>query len=75
MFSNGDRFCDLCGGAIGGGITFDALTLAPYEAATLLDVDDPGLVPTWTQLPSGIVRLDVCRLCRSLAEDPPRVMH
>lgn len=68
--SEAERFCDMCGGEIHRGAAFHAVSLAPHEAAALLDVDDPWRVPTWTQLPNGIVRLDICGVCRSWGEDP-----
>ena len=70
MRSEAERCCDVCGGEIHRGAAFHAVSLTPYEAAALLDVDDPGRVPTWTQLPNGIVRLDICRVCRSWVDDP-----
>jgi hypothetical protein len=69
IFSDGDRVCDLCGAEIAQGEAFHAVSITLDEAADLLDVDDPGLVPTWTQLPNGIVRLDLCRVCRGWVDE------
>ena len=69
IFSDGDHVCDLCGAEIAQGEAFHAVSITLDEAADLLDVDDPGLVPTWTQLPNGIVRLDLCRVCRGWVDE------
>ena len=68
-FSNGDRVCDLCSDEIPQGEAFHAMSITLDEASDLLDVDDPGLVPTWTQLPSGVVRLDLCRVCKGWVDE------
>jgi hypothetical protein len=65
-----ERCCDLCAATIHPGADFQGGILTPYEAAALLDVDDPALVPTWTQLPDGTVQLDICLGCWSLIDDP-----
>lgn len=67
--STADRVCDFCAETIDYGTDFHVGLLTPYEAAALLDVDDPALVPTWTQLADGTVRLDICLTCWSLVDD------
>jgi hypothetical protein len=67
--SAADRICDFCAETIDHGTDFHVGLLTPYEAAALLDVDDPALVPTWTQLADGTVRLDICLTCWSLVDD------
>lgn len=52
------------------GAAFHVGILAPEVAASLLDVDDVNLVPTWTQLPDLTVRLDFCTGCYHLMGDP-----
>lgn len=65
-----ERICDFCAARIDCGADFHVGLLTPYEAAALLDVNDPALVPTWTQLADGTVRLDICLTCWSLVDDP-----
>ena len=70
MLRNGTRLCDVCGDEVPRGISYRRGMLTPHAAAELLDVDDPELVPTWTQLADGRVQLDICLGCFSLMDDP-----
>jgi hypothetical protein len=57
------RYCDVCAAEIPKGEKYSVRTMAAEGAALLLDVDDPELVPTWTQNSDGTVRLDICTVC------------
>lgn len=63
MLHAGVRRCDVCGEVIVAGAPYRLAILAPEVAASLLDVDNPDLVPTWTQQADFSVRLEVCLEC------------
>jgi hypothetical protein len=75
MTSTGSRFCDVCGETIDPGETYRSAELGAEAAAFLLEARDPDLVPTWTQLANGNVRIDICAVCMvsmgpSIRSDP-----
>jgi hypothetical protein len=70
MLRKETRICDVCGDEVPCGTSYRRGVLTPHAAAALLDVDDPDLVPTWTQLADGRVQLDICLGCFGLMEDP-----
>lgn len=57
------RICDVCGDDIACGAHYRVACTPPEAASLLLDMDDPGLIPTWEQNPDGTVRLDICQGC------------
>ena len=63
MRQSGSRVCDVCGQAIPPRETYQTVTIPAGAAASLLEVREPDLVPTWTELPNGKVRLDICSTC------------
>ena len=63
MLRENDRICDVCGENIPNGRMFRAANIPPGAAALFLDIEDPGLIPTWDQNPDGTVRLDICQEC------------
>ncbi|MBI4606331.1 MAG: hypothetical protein HY721_30570 [Planctomycetes bacterium] len=63
MVKEGERYCDVCASEIPRGEKYSVRTMPAAGAALLLDVDDPDLIPTWTQNPDGTVRLDICTTC------------
>ena len=63
MFTGNDRICDICGSSIPKGIHYRVAHMIPEAASLLLDIEDPGLMPTWVQNPDGTVRLDICQGC------------
>lgn len=63
MVKDGERYCDVCASGIPRGEKYSARTMSAEGAALLLDVDDPDLIPTWTQNADGTVRLDICMTC------------
>ncbi len=63
MLKENRRVCDVCGDDIPKGTKYRVARLRPEDASALLDVSDIGLIPSWTQEPDGIVRLDICLDC------------
>ena len=63
MVKNSIRFCDVCEEEIPKGKKYSVRSMSVAAAAIFFDVDDPDLVPTWTQNADGTVRLDICPTC------------
>ena len=59
VVKNSIRFCDVCEEEIPKGKKYSVRSMLVAAAAIFFDVDDPDLVPTWTQNADGTVRLDI----------------
>lgn len=55
--------CSICGELIQQGELYYAGIISNEVAASLMDTDNPLLVPAWTELPDGTVELAICRAC------------
>jgi hypothetical protein len=63
MLRNQRRTCDICDEMIPAYAPFRVGLLNPVVAARLMDVDDPELLPKWTQLADGSVQIEMCLEC------------
>ena len=66
MKENGVRICDVCAGEIPSGETYRLVIIAKDKMGAFLSmvpIDDPEQMPTWSQDNQGNITFDICLEC------------